>query len=492
MPMLLIVDDQELNLKMYTSLLTANGYEVETAINGKDALYKAKKNRPDLIISDILMPVMDGFALCREWKQNRNFQKIPFIFCTGTYTDTRDEKLATRLGADRFIIKPIDPSKFIHVVKEVLGTNEIRTIEFEQEELEEDESFLLKYNEALIHKLENKAERFRAIITVTESIILVLSFEYKILEFNPAAERLFGKLKDEVIGQDYIKTFIPPELQKIVKEDIEKVLNGMPTTGFENSVISSNEKERILIWNVARLKKSTGQIEGVIAVGTDITDRKRMERLLKENEKKYRTLFDSSADAITIIDVETGKFVDCNYAAVLLHDTGSRNNLIGITPGKLSPEFQPNGDVSEQQADIYIQKAFDLGSTLFEWTHCKSDGKPFQTIVTLSAMVLEGKNSVMSIVRDVSKQKKSELERENLISELQDAIAKIKTLSGLVPICSNCKKIRDDKGYWNQLESYIERHSDAAFSHGMCPDCSDNLYGDQDWYVEMKKTKKDN
>jgi hypothetical protein len=73
--------------------------------------------------------------------------------------------------------------------------------------------------------------------------------------------------------------------------------------------------------------------------------------------------------------------------------------------------------------------------------------------------------------------------------ELEKALSEIKTLRGIVPICSHCKKIRDDKGYWNQIEGYIQKHSEAEFSHGMCPECSDELYGKEDWYIEMKKEK---
>ena len=76
------------------------------------------------------------------------------------------------------------------------------------------------------------------------------------------------------------------------------------------------------------------------------------------------------------------------------------------------------------------------------------------------------------------------------MQELENALKEVKRLNGLLPICASCKKIRDDKGYWNQIESYIEKHSDAAFSHGMCPECSDELYGKEDWYLEMKKDQK--
>jgi len=73
--------------------------------------------------------------------------------------------------------------------------------------------------------------------------------------------------------------------------------------------------------------------------------------------------------------------------------------------------------------------------------------------------------------------------------KLQKALDEIKTLKGIVPICAHCKKIRDDKGYWNLLESYIEKHSEAEFSHGMCPDCLEELYGEEAWYIKMKSDK---
>ena len=98
--------------------------------------------------------------------------------------------------------------------------------------------------------------------------------------------------------------------------------------------------------------------------------------------------------------------------------------------------------------------------------------------------------SAVHITRDITQRRLIQNEREILVRELKNALARIKTLNGLIPICSTCKKIRDDKGYWNLIESYIESHSDAAFSHGICPECSDRLYGEKDWYIDMKKKKK--
>jgi hypothetical protein len=70
------------------------------------------------------------------------------------------------------------------------------------------------------------------------------------------------------------------------------------------------------------------------------------------------------------------------------------------------------------------------------------------------------------------------MEREKLIEELRDALSKVKLLSGFLPICASCKKIRDDKGYWRQIEAYIRDHSEAEFSHGVCPECARKLYPD--------------
>lgn len=94
----------------------------------------------------------------------------------------------------------------------------------------------------------------------------------------------------------------------------------------------------------------------------------------------------------------------------------------------------------------------------------------------------KGETSPTAIIRTI----RYAIERQRLVTELKKALDEIKTLQGIVPICAICKKIRDDKGYWNLLEAYIEERSDASFSHGMCPECSDKLYGHEAWYQEMK------
>jgi hypothetical protein len=82
--------------------------------------------------------------------------------------------------------------------------------------------------------------------------------------------------------------------------------------------------------------------------------------------------------------------------------------------------------------------------------------------------------------QEIARRKAAEKERDATIAELEKALTEVRTLRGLIPICANCKSIRDDQGYWQQLEIYIQDHSDAVFSHGICPDCFQKLYPDMD------------
>jgi len=87
-------------------------------------------------------------------------------------------------------------------------------------------------------------------------------------------------------------------------------------------------------------------------------------------------------------------------------------------------------------------------------------------------------NRALAENKERTRRKKAEEERERIVHELQEAIARVKTLTGLLPICASCKKIRDDRGYWNHVEIYIREHSDAEFTHGMCPECEKKVYED--------------
>lgn len=156
MARVLAVDDKEENLYFLRTLLEGNGYEVEVAGNGADALKCARQLRPDLVISDLLMPVMDGYALLREWKGDPELQDIPFMVYTATYTEPEDERLALRLGADAFIVKPAEPDSLLARIR---GTQEKSRSEGSaspEEEGNGEGDLLRAYSQVLVRKLEKR------------------------------------------------------------------------------------------------------------------------------------------------------------------------------------------------------------------------------------------------------------------------------------------------------------------------------------------------
>ena len=115
-----------------------------------------------------------------------------------------------------------------------------------------------------------------------------------------------------------------------------------------------------------------------------------------------------------------------------------------------------------------------------EHIHYDSHGNP-RHVEVHAHPILDEEGNVSRMIEytlDITKRKQIETERNQLIKNLQASMAKIKTLSGMLPICASCKKIRDDKGYWNQIETYLRNHSKAEFSHGICPECAQKLYPD--------------
>ena len=113
-----IVDDRLENRYLLETLLHAAGHETVHAMNGNEALGHVR-NGCDLVVSDVLMPQMDGFTLCREMKADHELCNIPLIFYTATYTDTKDAEFGLSIGAERYLIKPVEPQELLRVFTEV-------------------------------------------------------------------------------------------------------------------------------------------------------------------------------------------------------------------------------------------------------------------------------------------------------------------------------------------------------------------------------------
>ncbi|GAF73738.1 unnamed protein product, partial [marine sediment metagenome] len=141
---MLIVDDKKGNLYLLEALLKGKGYEVASAMNGVEALERLQKDTFDMIISDILMPRMDGFRLCRECKSDDTLKKIPFVFYTATYTENKDEEFGLSLGAVRYILKPIEPARFMKIIEDLVKDYEKDLLAPTEVPAEKEEAVYLK------------------------------------------------------------------------------------------------------------------------------------------------------------------------------------------------------------------------------------------------------------------------------------------------------------------------------------------------------------
>lgn len=335
-------------------------------------------------------------------------------------------------------------------------------------------------------KLRQNEKKYRTVVEKSPMGIAIIDNHGYYSFVNRECCKILGYTESELLKKPFFFNIAETNMDMVLERHEKRLRGEQLQEVYEVSFVHKNGDQREALVKSVVYKDHDRQANSLVQV-LDITQRKQAEQAVIESEKKYRTLFDSSVDSISIIDVDTGKFIDCNDAAVKLHNTKNRENFIGLTPEKLSPEFQPNGKSSHLMAKEYIQTAVEKGVKIFEWTHCKSDGTLFSAFVSLSALLLPRKNLVLAISKDITELKQAEQERELLIKELQTALEDIKTLSGLLPICAKCKKIRDDRGYWNNLEEYLERHSNILFSHGLCTECSDELYGNEEWYLKVKK-----
>jgi PAS domain S-box-containing protein len=139
-------------------------------------------------------------------------------------------------------------------------------------------------------------------------------------------------------------------------------------------------------------------------------------------------------------------------------------------------------DARLNQAQIQeLARTVDAAGHHFETQHRRKDGRLIDVELSNNGAVYQGQKLIFCICRDISERKQAEKEREDLIRQLRESLAEIKTLRGILPLCSFCKKIRDDKGYWEQVDIYITKHSEADISHSICPECYNKHYPEDEY-----------
>jgi PAS domain S-box-containing protein len=195
----------------------------------------------------------------------------------------------------------------------------------------------------------------------------------------------------------------------------------------------------------------------------------RMDRQLRESEERYRAVVSQSVEAITLFEAETGCLLEANNAF---------QRMLGYTAQEI-PALTIYEVLAHDQAATDLDLALVLKkrqAALGERRFSRKGGCLVDVDVSVSLITREARPVVCLVAHDITERKQAERQRESLVTELQEALGQVKTLSGLLPICASCKRIRDDDGAWQPVEAYIRERSNAEFTHGLCPDCIRKLY----------------
>ncbi|MBN1605651.1 MAG: response regulator [Polyangiaceae bacterium] len=240
MTKILVADDIAENRYLLTALLEASGFEVVPAADGVEALRLARSSPPDVIVTDIMMPAMDGFELCRQWKRDELLQRVPFVIYTATYTDPQDERLALSLGADRFLVKPQKPEALLEAVREVLEASDRDAGSVRRAARDDDVELLQQHNEALGRKLEKKTRdlgleivkceaveaalrdserKFRLMAENALDVVWTMGFDGRFTYMSPSVEKLQGFTPAEALAMP-LGELVGPQAYAVIEAEL--------------------------------------------------------------------------------------------------------------------------------------------------------------------------------------------------------------------------------------------------------------------------------
>ncbi len=300
----LIVEDSANDRKLLKMNIEHHGCEVMEAHDGVEALALLHQEQPELIISDALMPRMDGFALLRAVKQESRLAAIPFVFYSAVYTGAEDQELALSLGADAFVTKPLEPQEFWQRLQQVLSHCQLRGHALPRMSLPEEEEFYRRYSAVVASKLDEKvreleaelarvselqAERERIIRELAHSrdewertfntmpeVITILDKDYRILRCNRATCQLLGVSEEEIVGQ-LCHERLWGESEPCPFCPARQTLNDFRTHQEE---FAHESHHKTFLVSTTPLFDDSGEVETIIHIAKDITE-------LKEIEAKY-------------------------------------------------------------------------------------------------------------------------------------------------------------------------------------------------------------
>jgi PAS domain S-box-containing protein len=316
--------------------------------------------------------------------------------------------------------------------------------------------------------IKNPELLYRTVFNQSPDGILIFDIQGNFIEFNEAAHRHLGYSREE-FAKLHISDFDQPpagEIQGIQKTVIEK-----GSAVFNVKQRTKNGEFRDV--HVIAQSIVLGGRTFFHTIWRDITEKSKGEEALLASAHFLKIIIETVPECVKLLDSHGGLLM-MNRAGLAMIEADSFDQVKGESIYRLIPP-EYTGAVKK-----HVEAVFQGEDGTLELDMIGLKGRRLR-LKTRSVPLRNEKNEItalLGITRDITEQKKMEEEKEKLLSKLQDALTKVKLLSGFLPICVSCKKIRDDKGYWNQIESYIRDHSEADFTHGLCPDCANKIYPD--------------
>jgi putative nucleotidyltransferase with HDIG domain/PAS domain S-box-containing protein len=431
---ILVVDDHEQNRYLVRAMLAGSGNEVLEAANGSEALDLARRRPPDLIVSDILMPQMDGFALCRECKGDELLRDIPFVFCTATYTDARDEALALSLGAARFVVKPIEGEAFLAVLREVLEAPLSNHTPEPPPAADEETDYYRLYNEALVRKLEDKmleldrlnralgenARRLALTIEATNDGMWDWNIATGDIMFSPRYYTMLGYEPDEFpqTHESWRKLVHEADLPT-AEQTIDAAMDGGDGYAFEVRLRTKTDGWR---WILSRGKvverDADGRAVRMLGMHSDITELRRAETAAAERSHFLEELLEALPVPVFYKDV-TLRYVGCNEAFAQMLGR-SKAEVIGKTAFDVYPDaLAETFDISDRQ--LLAQPDAPLENEL----ELESPGHGLRLIVTHKAVFSDVAGMPAGIVGvnlDVTDIRRADMELAGSAARLRETL----------------------------------------------------------------------
>jgi PAS domain S-box-containing protein len=315
--------------------------------------------------------------------------------------------------------------------------------------------------------------KYRLLAENTQDVIWQTDPDLRFTYVNPAIERMTGYTPYEWIGSGLAEHCDEENFMKIAQAaSVAISKEGNSSEIFFESVMLKKNKEPLSIEVFGKVMYDENRFPiGLQGVTRDITDRKRTERYLKETTSFLNTLVNAIPVPIFYKDTE-GRYIGFNKSYEEFYGK-TQQELVGksvfdIAPRDLAEMYhaKDNELFHNPGIQVYDSQVKDVRDAIHDVVFHKSTFSDFQGHII----------GLIGVILDITERKRLEDEKGKLIIDLQNALSEVKKLSGFLPICSTCKKIRDDKGYWNEVERYIGQHSEAEFSHSICPDCMRKLY----------------